>query len=228
MARKIKLERMSVELRKGLKIGMEYTFKVNDIEVPGAEPIISNTGEKLVGAPEILAVERKINLSLPIIQHLAKIIEPLMYYPEDDKGNKEDLENGNTKLYQYGVVSGSILFGSYYKTIMKNPTNKTLVIHSISFPSTVISIELEVNPGLALGQPTTIPVFNTFKQEATALGGVLGRIEFYTYAIPPQAQFILHIHAIDNKTQEIQSAWVDKTGQKYYTGEDIIIRKKPT
>ncbi len=225
MARKVKLEKMSVELRKGLKVNIEYVFKVNDIEIPDADAIISNTGEKLIGAPEILSTERKINLSLPFSVHLAKIVEPLMFYPEDNQGKKDDLENGNTKLYQYGIVSGSFLFCSYYKTIMKNPTDKTLVIHSISFPSTVLSIELEVNPGLALGQPTTIPVFNTFKQDATALGGVLGRIEFYTYAIPPQAQFILHIHALDNKTEEIQSAWVDTTNDKYYTNEDYIVRK---
>jgi len=225
MARKVKLQSMSVELRKGLKVRVEYAFKVNDIEIPDTEPVISNSGEELVGAPEILSVERKINLALPFAVHLAKTVEPLMFYPEDDQGNKTELENGDVKLYQYGIISGSLLFGSYYKTIMKNPTNKTLVIHSISFPSTVLSIELEVNPGLALGQPTTIPVFNTFKQEATALGGVLGRIEFYTYAIPPQAQFILHIHALDNKTEEIQSAWVDTTNDKYYISEDLIVRK---
>jgi hypothetical protein len=203
MGKKVSLKTLSVEIKKGTKVSIEYDFKVNEYTIPGSEPMMFNAGESVVGAPEIISVERSIHLGLPIAKQSNIPVFPIIFYPEDDQGKKDNTQN--TKFFTIGVTTGSILYCSYYKVTLKNPSDKTLVIHSVSFTSNVFSIELEIPPGKLLGLPNLIPSFNTFKREATLTGGTLGEITGYTFSIPPSHNFVIHFYAFDNKAETTQT-----------------------
>lgn len=181
---KVRLKTLSIEVDKDVNIGITYKLKINEIPVGKAEPYILWQGNQ--NSPEIVKKEIYIYPILGLLDIFPYLnAQPIIYV---------DKENNDSKSLRVAVdFAGLPLTVKLARLTLNNPTDNSILIHSISYPPKILGISLNYPDQTGEIFNPDVPNFFLFLRQGNFVGDVLGAHELYTYEIPPKKMIQINL-----------------------------------
>ena len=172
---KLKLNRIYVEMDKGIQAYIDYYLKVNEKTVDKVKPTVDTIGDR--------------GFCSPVVQDIRKFWYPIagfMYdaftqvYLDKNYGFPSDMDKDKDMILRRPAK-----FVYAYKCVLNNSSDSDLVIHSIGCNATLLGLSVQLTTGnKSLANEPYIPDFKLFSTMGDITGTPIGYSYDYTLLFP--------------------------------------------
>lgn len=172
---RVKLNRIYVEIDKGIQAYIDYYLKVNDKKVDSVKPTIETIGDR--------------GFCSPVIQDIKKYWYPIagfmfdaftQVYLDKNYGFAENMDENKDR-----ILKRPSKFVYAYKCVLSNAGNSDIVVHSIGCNATLLGLSVQLaTANKSLANEPYIPDFKLFLTTGDFTGNPIGYNYDYTIVLP--------------------------------------------